>query len=172
MRSHFLHLSNTLNSFLPSTRFFGLKRRFLRICGARIGAGVSLNMAVHVLGRGDLMIGEGSWIGVRNLFIIPAGAKIEIGSHCDVAPDVIFECGSHEIGGPTRRAGRGTAASISVGDGCWIGTRALLLGGAVVGQGCVIAAGAVVLPGTYPANSLLAGVPARIVKSLPMDTAP
>jgi carbonic anhydrase/acetyltransferase-like protein (isoleucine patch superfamily) len=42
----------------------------------------------------------------------------------------------------------------------------VMLGGAHVGAGCVVAAGAVVIAGTYPAQSLLAGVPARIVRQL------
>jgi maltose O-acetyltransferase len=97
---------------------------------------------------------------------VPAGASVRIGAGCDLAPEVLVECGSHEIGPPTRRAGPGTARSVSVGDGCWIGARVVILGGAEIGTGCVIAAGAVVLPGSYAANSLLVGVPAKPVRML------
>jgi acetyltransferase-like isoleucine patch superfamily enzyme len=71
------------------------------------------------------------------------------------------------MGGGAKRAGIGAADPIVVGDGSWIGARAVILGGATIGSGCIIGAGAVVLPGIYEANTLLAGVPARVIKKLP-----
>ncbi|WP_373693888.1 hypothetical protein [Parafrankia sp. BMG5.11] len=78
----------------------------------------------------------------------------------------MFECGSHRVGSSSRRAGKGYSSSISVGEGTWVGARALILGGAELGPGSIVAAGAVVLAGTYPPNALLAGVPAKTVRIL------
>ena len=52
-----------------------------------------------------------------------------------------------------------------IGDGCWIGARALLLPGTTVGSGSVVAAGAVVRGACEP-NSLYAGVPAARIRAL------
>jgi acetyltransferase-like isoleucine patch superfamily enzyme len=57
-----------------------------------------------------------------------------------------------------------TAAPITIGDDVWIGANAILLKGVALGDGCVVAAGAVVTRGDYPAGSILAGNPAKVVK--------
>ncbi|MFM2280440.1 MAG: hypothetical protein RLZZ444_2671 [Pseudomonadota bacterium] len=166
MRSILIHYVNLLLAVLPSTRLFALKRRLWRAGGAEVGNGVSLNLGSRIFGTGSLSIGADTWVGIGATFIVPQGSGVCVGANCDIAPGVLFQCGSHLIGGPERRAGEGFAAPISVGDGTWIGARVVMLGGAHVGAGCVVAAGAVVIAGTYPAQSLLAGVPARIVRQL------
>jgi len=54
---------------------------------------------------------------------------------------------------------------VSIGSGSWIGHGAIILPGAQIGEHVVIAAGAVVTAGEYPDFSVLAGVPARVVRS-------
>ena len=55
---------------------------------------------------------------------------------------------------------------INIGRGVWIGSNATILGPCSIGDDCVVGAGAVVLPGEYPAGSLLLGVPARVKKTI------
>lgn len=136
------------------------------MCGTEIGDGVSINLGCRILGSGPISIGAGTWVGLDATFNVPEGGGVRIGANCDIGPDVLFQCGSHEIGGPERRAGMRYARPITIGDGTWIGARVVLLDGADVGTGCVIAAGAVVRGEVYPAQSLLAGVPARVIKKL------
>jgi acetyltransferase-like isoleucine patch superfamily enzyme len=57
-------------------------------------------------------------------------------------------------------------APVSIGDDVWLGANVTVLKGAQIGDGCVVATGAVVTAGQYPARSILAGAPARVVKSL------
>lgn len=52
---------------------------------------------------------------------------------------------------------------IKIGKGCWIGAKATILDGTVLGDGCIVAAGAVV-NGNFPPMSILGGVPAKIIK--------
>ena len=55
----------------------------------------------------------------------------------------------------------------TIGDGSLIGMGAVVLSGAVIGAGCLVAGGAVVLGGTeVPDGSLVAGVPAKVRRSL------
>ncbi len=53
---------------------------------------------------------------------------------------------------------------IKIGNNCWIGAKATILDGTIIGDGCIVAAGAVVT-GKFPDNSIIAGVPAKIIKS-------
>jgi len=58
------------------------------------------------------------------------------------------------------------SAPITIGDDVWIGAHAIILKGVVLGDGCVVAAGAVVTRGDYAPGSILAGNPAKIVKTV------
>lgn len=53
---------------------------------------------------------------------------------------------------------------IIIGEDCWIGAKATILDGTVLGKGCIVAAGAVVR-GEIPSYSIVGGVPAKIIKS-------
>ena len=55
---------------------------------------------------------------------------------------------------------------ITIGDDVWIGANTIILKGVKIGEGSIIAAGAVVPKGDYPARSIIAGNPARVVKSI------
>lgn len=59
-----------------------------------------------------------------------------------------------------------TTAEIEIGENVWVGANVSILKGAKIGNNCIIATGAVVLKGTYPENSVLAGNPATVVKTL------
>ncbi len=54
---------------------------------------------------------------------------------------------------------------ITIGKNCFIGCNAIILKGTVLGDGCVVGAGAVV-SGRYPAHSVIAGNPARVIRTL------
>lgn len=57
------------------------------------------------------------------------------------------------------------AEEVEIGDDVWIGANVSILKGARIGSGCIIATGSVVLAGHWPEGSILAGVPAKVVKS-------
>lgn len=84
---------------------------------------------------------------------------IHVGNNVYIGPQVLVGTSSHEVGGPSQRAGTYAGAAVRIEDGSWIGARATILPGVTVARGCVVAAGAVVTRSTEP-DGLYAGVPA------------
>lgn len=160
------HLVNMLLALLPPSRLFAVRRALLRLAAVEVEDGVSFCGGGWIYGRGRLQVGADTWLSPGAVVYTHVEAPIRIGSRCDVGPEVSFVTGSHELGSPARRAGPGLAQPITIGDGCWIGARSLILGGVTIGPGCVVAAGAVVTK-SWPANTLLAGVPAAPKRQLP-----
>lgn len=58
---------------------------------------------------------------------------------------------------------------ITIGNNCWIGSKVTILDGVTIGDNCVIAAGAVVTK-SMPENSIIGGVPAKIIKKTISET--
>ena len=58
-----------------------------------------------------------------------------------------------------------TPAKVTLGKNVWVGAHATILPGVTVGDNAVIAAGAVVTK-DVPANTVAAGVPAKIIKTI------
>lgn len=162
----FRHMANMFLLASPTiSGLFSLKRVLLKCGGIDVAAGACVNGHTWFYGRGDVRIGRDSWIGPRVRFYSDVSASISIGSRCDIGPEVSFVTGSHNIGNAYRRAGSGYCRDIVIGDGCWIGARAIILGGVRIGDGSVIGAGAVVVR-SVPPNCIVAGVPARKLRDL------
>ena len=151
--------------FLPVSRLFSVRRLLLNLCGFRIGSQTRACGGGSFYGRGELVIGEATWLSPRVIFYTHPDAQIKIGSRCDIGHGVEFIPGSHLIGTSSRRAGKGTAKPIEIGDGCWIGAKSVILGGVRIGVGSFVAAGSVVTR-NVPDNVMVAGVPARIKRDL------
>lgn len=138
--------------------------------GIVFGPNVSVQRQVAIECTGSLQkLGSGVVIGANvgigsNSFLGAAGG-INIGEDTIIGNFVSFHSENHNfarLDEPIHRQGT-TWQGIDVGKDCWIGAKVTLLDGARVGDQCVIAAGAVVKAGYYPPQSILAGVPARVV---------
>ncbi|CAI6330875.1 unnamed protein product [Periconia digitata] len=96
---------------------------------------------------------------------IDDSAFVTIGNDVLIGPEVCFITTNHPTEVSERVGGGMYALPIEVGDACWIGARATILPGAVIGKGCTIGAGAVVA-GTIPEYSVAVGVPAKVTRKV------
>lgn len=93
-------------------------------------------------------------------------ANVTIGRNCNIGAFTRLITDTHALAGPDRRAGAVSFPDITVGDGVFIGASVTILGQVTIGDGAVVAAGSVVTQ-DVPANTMVGGVPAKVIRSLP-----
>jgi len=106
----------------------------------------------------DAQVTIGDWTTIVGA-IFSTNASVAIGDYVFVAHEVVFADGPYA----QPEAGSDPAAGIVVADGAWIGMRAVLLGGAVIGEDAVVGAGTVV-DFEVPPGCTVAGNPARVIR--------
>ena len=105
-----------------------------------IGKNVFINAGCHFQDQGGITIGDGALIG----------------------HNVVFATIDHALD-PEDRSCR--FAPIRLGRNVWIGAGAVITKGVTIGDGAVVAAGAVVTR-DVPANTVVGGMPARVIKTI------
>ena len=100
----------------------------------------------------------------RNFFIDACG-YVEIGNGCMIGPDVYITDSNHQYQfGVSPRILPMNIGKIIIGDNCWVGAKSIILKDVELGENCIVAAGSVVTK-SFPAGSIIAGVPAKLIKS-------
>lgn len=112
---------------------------------------------------GDVMIGDYTRIGLHNTIIGP----VTIGNHVNLAQGITVTALNHNFDDPQKRIDEQGVSTkpVVIEDDIWIGANAVILPGVTIGHHTVVAAGAVVTK-DVPPHSLVAGVPAKIIKQL------
>lgn len=112
---------------------------------------------------GDLHIGHHTRIGLHNTIIGP----VYIGNHVNLAQGVVISGLNHNFEDLTKRIDeQGISTSlITINDDVWIGANSVITTGVTIGKHSVIAAGSVVTK-DVPENTVVAGCPAKIIKTL------
>lgn len=91
--------------------------------------------------------------------------KVQIGNNCMMAPGVHIYTAAHPLNPYERIAGTEYGKPVTIGDNVWIGGRAVINPGVTIGDNAVIASGAVITK-DVPANVVVGGNPARVIKKL------
>lgn len=132
----------------------------------KIGAFSNLSSTSHLskYGKG-LKMGNNSAIGDYTQF--GAAGGIEIGDDVIMGSYISFHSENHNYADNSKliREQGVTSKGIKIGNNVWVGAKVTFLDGCEVGNNSVVAAGAVV-NGIYPDNSIIGGVPAKILKAI------
>jgi acetyltransferase-like isoleucine patch superfamily enzyme len=166
----------------PGTKVQRLRCLRLELPHARIAIGahsiIYENAKIEAFGSGKIEIGECAVIGDTR---ITSRSQITIGKRFLSSWNVLIQdfdphptdpelrgrqvesmCG---VGAPLENWTFPTN-DIVIGDDVWAGANVSVLKGARIGSGCVLATGAVVVAGDWPARSVLAGSPAKVIKTI------
>lgn len=103
---------------------------------------------------------------------IVAYEKVELGNNVLIASKCFISDTDHGMykgenqDSPQIPPGKRKLAThpVKIGNNVWIGENAVILAGSVIGDGCIVGANSVV-SGQYEENSIIAGIPAKKIKS-------
>ena len=127
----------------PVDESFGLFPPFYTDCGKNIhiGKNVFINMGCKFQDQGGIFIGDGALIG----------------------HNVVLATLNHAASPKDR--GSMIPAPIRIGKNVWVGANAVILPGVTIGDGAIVAAGAVVNR-DVPENTVVGGVPAKVIRTI------
>jgi acetyltransferase-like isoleucine patch superfamily enzyme len=127
-----------------------------------LGARVYLGRNGIFQGTGSVAVGAGTYIG--NFFNFNARSRISVGENCMLANFVSVVDNNHGSAcGADMRNQPIVADPITIERNCWLGEKCTILAGVHIGEGAIVAAGAVVTA-DVPANALVGGIPARLIR--------
>jgi len=135
-----------------------------------LAAGLQGGADALIVGSGDAVVvrifnADGTYIG-RHLYLT-ALDNISIGANCVLSDHVYITDLAHGLdphGAFILHQPLESKGPVTIGDGCFIGFRAAILPGVTLGAHCVVGVNAVVTR-SFPAYTMLAGVPARAIKT-------
>ena len=112
---------------------------------------------------GDVIIGNHTRIGLHNTIIGP----VTIGSHVNLAQGITITALNHNFGDSEKRIDQQgiSTKEVVLEDDIWVGANAVILPGVTIGKHAVVAAGAIVTK-DVPPHSLVAGVPAKVIRQI------
>ncbi|MDO4888580.1 MAG: DapH/DapD/GlmU-related protein [Actinomycetaceae bacterium] len=127
----------------PLPESVGLFPPFTTDCGlnTHVGEGVFINAGCRFQDQGGIYIDDGALIG----------------------HNAVIATLNHDLD-PARRANL-VPRPVHIGAGAWLGANVTVLPGVTIGPGAVVAAGAVVTK-DVPANTVVGGVPAQVIRQL------
>lgn len=138
-----------------------LRKLFSELIGKEVGEGFGLFPPFYADYGQNITIGKNVFINSGCCFQDQGG--IEIGDNALIGQQVVLATLNHDLL-PEKR-GSMIPAPIKIGNDVWIGAHATILSGVTIGNGAVVAAGAVVTK-DVPENTVVGGVPAKIIKKI------
>lgn len=151
------------------------RKEVLKELLGELNEGVSFNGPIRFHYGIHTKIGKNTFFNFN--FTCQDDAAVTIGECCDFGPNVTIATPLHPMLSDERRrlmCPDGTAKRLCwakpvvIGDGCWICANVTILPGVTIGENCVIGAGSVVTR-SIPANSVAAGNPCRVIRTLTED---
>lgn len=112
----------------------------------------------------------GNNVGIGEFAYLGGSGGLEIGDECIVGQYLSCHPENHnyeDLDISIRHQGV-SRKGIKIGENCWIGSKVTILDGVEIGDGCILAAGSVITK-SFPDNSIIGGIPAKLLKTRTHD---
>lgn len=140
----------------------GVRALFSELIGKPVDESFVLIPPFYTTGGLEITVGRNVFVNQNCTFYDLGG--LEIGDDVMIGPNVSIITSGHPLE-PSRRRDGVIATPIVIERNVWIAAGAIIIGGVTVGENSVVAAGSVVTR-DVPPNTLVAGNPARVVRSI------
>lgn len=132
-----------------------VRKIFYLISGVNMPWNSTVHLGANFFDPSGVTIGQNTIIGDH--CFLDGRAPLTIGSHVDIASQVLIYNDEHDINSPNFA---NSFSPVTINDYVFIGPRAIILPGVTIGRGAVVAAGAVVTK-NIPDFEIWGGVPAQ-----------
>lgn len=167
----------------PACDFLGDHHNFMKPWYISIsGPSIEIGKCATIIAEPGNRVEIGVWgreleqgkIKIGDYVLISPGVRISASDEIVIADSVMIANGVyitdsdwHGVYDRTKRDN--SIAPVSIGENAWLGDRSTVLKGVTIGENSIVAAGAVVTK-NIPANVVVAGNPAKVVKQLDVET--
>lgn len=141
--------------------------------GLRIGSGCSIGAYSRVIASSNLKwLGEGiefaDGVTIGEFSRLGGSGGLTVGRNTIMGQYLTVHPENHLYDDPTRpiREQGTVRKAVRIGQNCWMGSKVTILAGVEIGDNCVVGAGTVVTR-SFPSNSIIVGVPAKVVGTVP-----
>ena len=149
------------NNLRPSER----ERKFelIKEILGKTGDYVNIEAPFHCDYGKNIEVGEEFFANYN--FTVLDVAKVTIGDHAQIAPNVSIYTAGHPIHPDSRNSGYEYGIPVTIGNNVWIGGNSVILPGVTIGDNVVIGAGSVVTK-DIPDNMIAAGNPCKVIREI------
>ncbi|WP_142658476.1 chorismate mutase [Enterococcus faecium] len=140
-----------------------LQSQLLKETFGRTGKKIYMEPVINFDYGYNIFVGENFYANFNCTFLDVS--TIEIGDNCMFAPNVQLYTATHPLHPVKRNSGLEYAKPIKIGDNVWLGGGVIVTPGVTLGNNVVVGAGSVVTK-SFPDNVVIAGNPARIIKTV------
>ena len=132
-------------------------KKSLAFCGERV------RISPHTVIWGNEGVSLGDDVEINNFTHIFGAGGVHVGARTLISACCSITSLTHEE--PIGRRSHLVRSKVTIEEDCWLGTGAIILPGVTIGQGSIVGAGAVVSRDVPPC-SVVAGVPARVIRQI------
>ena len=115
--------------------------------------------------KGNILVGKNCKVTQRGGCYIQGHGKIFIGDYVEITQNCILTSSNHSLTNQSINVKK----EIIIGDHCWIGSNACIMGGVILGPRTVVGAGSVVTKSFPEGYCVIAGNPAHFIKTIPKE---
>lgn len=140
-----------------------LRSQLLKETFGRTGKKIYMEPVINFDYGYNIFVGENFYANFNCTFLDVS--TIEIGDNCMFAPNVQLYTATHPLHPVKRNSGLEYAKPIKIGNNVWLGGGVIVTPGVTLGDNVVVGGGSVVTK-SFPDNVVIAGNPARIIKTV------